>query len=100
MSFHMLPMATGGTRIGRIMSVRTRPLPRATLPTRSARPSPSSVSAATEATTKINVFTIACRSTRSESSRSRLRMGVNVQMSRPWANSMVDTLMRVRFSIG
>jgi hypothetical protein len=55
----MLPMATGGTRIGRIISVRTTPLPIGTLPTRSARASPMRVSAATETTTKTAVLTIA-----------------------------------------
>ena len=51
----MLPIATGGTRIGRIISVRINPLPRATPETTSASRKPSTISIDTEAMTKSSV---------------------------------------------
>src|SRR6185312_7285999 len=100
MSFHMLPIATGGTRIGRIATVRTQRLARDRPATAIASATPSTISTATDATTKTSVLTTAGRSTSSLASAAKLRNGVNVQTSAPFANVIVDTLIRARFSSG
>ena len=58
----MLPMATGGTRIGRISSVRIQRLPR-TPATAIASASPNTISITTETATNTNVLMIAGRDT-------------------------------------
>ena len=96
----MLPIATGGTRIGMIMSVRIRPLPRVMPPTRSASASPSTISTTTAAATKMSVLTTVGPSPGSVRSASQLRPGVNVHSSLPSRNSIVDTLIRSRLTMG
>src|SRR5579862_939198 len=96
----MLPIATGGTRIGMIMIVRSTPLPRVMPATSSASPSPRTISAATATATKISVLTIVACSPGSLSSADQLRCGVNDQISAPPWNWIVDTLIRKRLTIG
>src|SRR4051794_20231153 len=96
----MLPIATGGTRIGTIMIVRISPLPRVMLPTSSASPSPSTISTVTATATKSSVLEIVGVKPGSLSIALQLRPGVNDQTSLPPLNSIVDTLIRNRFTSG
>jgi hypothetical protein len=99
-SLNMLPIATGGTRIGTIISVRNTPLPRVIAPTSSASARPSTISTATATATKSSVLTtVACRPG-SVSSDSQFCRGVNDQISSPLLNRIVDTLIRSRLTIG
>jgi hypothetical protein len=99
-SLNMLPIATGGTRIGTIMSVRIRPLPRVMAPTSNASARPSTISAATAAVTKISVFTTVAPSPGPSPAPTSCGRAVNDHSSCPPRNSMVDTLMRTRLTIG
>ena len=96
----MLPIATGGTRIGMIMTVRMTPLPRVMPPTSKASPRPSTISTITAAQTNMSVLTTVGPSPGSLKSASQFRPGVNDQISLPPRNSIVERLIRKRLTIG
>src|SRR2546430_1368322 len=85
----MLPIATGGTSIGRIITVRASPLPRSRRPTSSASSSPSVTSAATATTTKTEVFSSAAGRTLSLASSATLAVAVK-RLVQPQAQDLLD----------
>ena len=99
-SLNMLPMATGGTRIGTIINVRRRALPRDMAPTASASARPATISMATATTTNSSVLRTTGPSAPSATSSDQLCSGVKLQRSLPSRNSIVDTAMRSRLTTG
>src|ERR1700722_17907368 len=89
----MLPIATGGTRIGRIIKVRINPLARGTPLTINARAKPSTSSTATDTTTKVSVFLNVTTNSQSVARWRKFSRPVNVQRCSPCENVMLDTLI-------